>query len=40
VTQGRSPKVVGIKFHNKVRYRRKFGHRQDFTLVKIDKIVG
>lgn len=36
---GRGEKVVGIKFHNKVRYRRKFGHRQPFTKVKIEKIV-
>ncbi|MBI3573227.1 MAG: 50S ribosomal protein L21 [Candidatus Kerfeldbacteria bacterium] len=38
VSHGRHPKVVGIKFHNKVRYRRKFGHRQHFTRVKIEKI--
>lgn len=38
VAQFRTPKVTGIKFHNKVRYRRKFGHRQDQTKVKIEKI--
>ncbi len=38
VTHGRDSKVTGVKFHNKVRYRRTFGHRQDFTTVKIEKI--
>ncbi len=38
VEHGRSEKVVGIKFHNKVRYHRKFGHRQPFTKVKIERI--
>lgn len=38
VAHGRAPKVVGVKFHNKVRYHRKFGHRQHWTKVKITKI--
>lgn len=38
VAHGRHDKVTGVKFHNKVRYRRKFGHRQPFTKVKIEKI--
>ena len=38
VRHGRTKKVTGVKFHNKVRYRRKFGHRQHFTKVKIDSI--
>lgn len=38
VSHGRSAKVTGVKFHNKVRYRRSFGHRQAFTKVKIEKI--
>lgn len=38
VAHGRARKVIGIKFHSKVRYRRKFGHRQPWTKVKIDKI--
>lgn len=38
VAHGRAPKVVGVKFHNKVRYHRKFGHRQDWTKVKITKV--
>lgn len=38
VEHGRADKVIGVKFHNKVRYHRKFGHRQDWTKVKITKI--
>lgn len=38
VTQERTDKVTGVKFHNKVRYHRKFGHRQEVTTVKIIKI--
>jgi large subunit ribosomal protein L21 len=38
IEHGRHDKVTGVKFHNKVRYRRKFGHRQPFTKVKIEKI--
>jgi large subunit ribosomal protein L21 len=38
VAHGKTAKVRGVKFHNKVRYRRTFGHRQDFTRVKIEKI--
>lgn len=35
---GRSRKINVIKYKSKVRYRRKQGHRQDFTEVKITKI--
>lgn len=38
VSHGRSPKVTGVKFHNKVRYQRKLGHRQHYTKIKIDTI--
>lgn len=40
IAHGRTDKVIGVKFHNKVRYHRKFGHRQDWTKVKITKILG
>lgn len=40
INHGRSKKVTGVKFHNKVRYRRMMGHRQDYTTVKIEKISG
>jgi len=35
---GQGKKVTGVKFHNKVRYRRTFGHRQEFTKLKINTI--
>lgn len=38
IAQSRADKVIGVKFHNKVRYHRKFGHRQQQTEVKITKI--
>jgi len=40
VTQERTDKVTGVKFHNKVRYHRKFGHRQQVTTVKITKVAA
>lgn len=36
--EGKGKKVTVIKFKAKVRYRRKMGHRQQLTKVKIDKI--
>lgn len=33
--QARAPKVTGVKFKNKTRYTRTFGHRQHFTQVEI-----
>src|SRR5947207_1555536 len=38
VSNGQAKKVTGVKFHNKVRYKRTFGHRQEYTQVKIEKI--
>jgi large subunit ribosomal protein L21 len=38
IKHDRTVKVTGVKFHNKVRYRRTYGHRQDFTRVKIERI--
>ena len=38
--QGRAPKITVIKYKRKVRYKRKVGHRQHFTKVKIEKIIG
>ena len=35
---GRAKKVTIIKFHAKTRYKRKAGHRQEFTLLKIDEV--
>ncbi|MFA6228112.1 MAG: 50S ribosomal protein L21 [Patescibacteria group bacterium] len=36
--QGRADKVTGIKYKRKTRYRKKFGHRQCFTEIMIEKI--
>lgn len=38
VKHGRHKKVIGIKFKPKKRYRKKFGHRQHFTEVRIVEI--
>jgi large subunit ribosomal protein L21 len=40
VTQGRGPKLTVYKFKRRKNYRRKQGHRQDFTLLKITGIEG
>ncbi len=40
VEQGRADKITVVKYRAKLRYRRKIGHRQLFTEVKIDKIVA
>ncbi len=36
---GRGKKIIVFKFKAKVRYRRKKGHRQNFTKLSIDKIL-
>jgi large subunit ribosomal protein L21 len=36
--QGKAPKIIVFKYHNKTNYRRKTGHRQPFTAVTIDAI--
>lgn len=38
--QGKSKKVVIFKFKAKKDYRKKQGHRQPYTKVKIEKIIG
>lgn len=37
---GKGKKVIVFKYKPKVRYRRKNGHRQPFTSLSIDKILG
>ncbi len=39
VSQGRNKKIIVFKYKNKIRYRRKRGHRQHFTKLMIDDIV-
>lgn len=38
VKQGRSKKVIVFKYHSKTRYRKKKGHRQNFTEVEVTAI--
>ena len=38
VGAGRADKIVVVKFHAKARYKRKAGHRQHFTELKIESI--
>ena len=39
VEQGRDSKVIVYKFKRRKDYRRKYGHRQSFTAVKIEDVV-
>jgi large subunit ribosomal protein L21 len=38
VEQGKSKKVIVFKYKRRKRYRRKQGHRQQYTAIKIDAI--
>ena len=38
VAQGKSKKILVFKYNRRKRYRRKQGHRQPFTAVRIDRI--
>lgn len=40
IKQGKSKKIVVFKYKPKKNYRKKQGHRQPFTKVKIEKIFG
>lgn len=40
VEQSKSKKIIVFKYKRRKRYRRKLGHRQQFTAVKIDTITG
>ncbi|MBI2637094.1 MAG: 50S ribosomal protein L21 [Parcubacteria group bacterium] len=40
LAQGRAKKIDVIKYKRKVRYRKKYGHRQPFTAVRIDEIIA
>jgi len=37
---GRGPKLIVYKFRRRKNYRRKMGHRQAYTEIKIDEITG
>jgi large subunit ribosomal protein L21 len=38
VEQGRGKKITTVKYKNKTRYKKRIGHRQEFTKVQITKI--
>jgi large subunit ribosomal protein L21 len=38
VEQGKAPKIIVFKYKRRKRYRRKHGHRQQYTAVQIDNI--
>ncbi|MBF0118259.1 MAG: 50S ribosomal protein L21 [Desulfobacterales bacterium] len=38
IEQGKNKKIIIFKYKRKKRYRRKQGHRQCYTAIKIDKI--
>ena len=38
IEQGRSKKIIVFKYKRRKRYRRKHGHRQPYTTVRIDAI--
>lgn len=40
VTQTKGPKVISFKYKQRKGYRRKVGHRQKYSRVKIKEIVG
>jgi len=38
VEQGKAKKIIVFKYKKRKRYRRKLGHRQQYTAIKIDNI--
>ena len=40
VEQGKAKKLIVFKYKRRKRYRRKQGHRQPFTAIKVDNISG
>ena len=40
VEQGKGPKIIVFKYKNKTRYRRKTGHRQQLTRLRIGDVRG
>ncbi len=40
VTELHGPKIVVFKYKSKARYRRRTGHRQDYTRLAIREIIG
>jgi large subunit ribosomal protein L21 len=40
MAQGRGPKIIVFKMKRRKGYRRKYGHRQAYTEVRVEKIEG
>jgi len=40
MAQGRGPKLTVFKMKRRKGYRRKYGHRQDYTEIRVDRIEG
>jgi large subunit ribosomal protein L21 len=40
VRQGRGPKIVVFKFKRRKKYRRRTGHRQEETMVRVKEIIA
>jgi large subunit ribosomal protein L21 len=40
IAQGRGPKLAVFKMKRRKGYRRKYGHRQDYTEIRVDSIQG
>ena len=40
VAHGRTPKLVAGKYKRRTKYRRRWGHRQDFTEIKVSAITA
>lgn len=36
--QGKGKKIRGFKYKNKTNYRRRYGHRQPYTLIRVEDI--
>ncbi len=37
---GREEKIIGFKYKKRKNYRKRWGHRQQYTLLKVEEIVG
>ncbi|MFQ3620065.1 MAG: 50S ribosomal protein L21 [Spirochaetales bacterium] len=37
---GKAKKIIGFKYKKRKNYRKRWGHRQQFTLLKVEEIVG
>jgi large subunit ribosomal protein L21 len=38
ISHERGPKIRGMKFKRRKKYRRRWGHRQDYTVIQIEEV--